>query len=68
MCSATLNVLYVSMATTQVTRAESYETVRPLVQPHSSQRRHPIMNWVVVTDKPGMQRLRMQWCMAASNS
>ena len=68
MSRATLTVFDISMATTQLTYAERNERVWPMYQLQHCQRRHPLMNWVVVTDNNGMRHLRLRWCLAQSDS
>ena len=68
MSCTTLTVFDISMATTQLTCADCYEPVWPLYEPQSSKRRHPIMNWAVVTDNHGIKQLRLQWRMGGSDS
>lgn len=68
MSCATLTVFDISMATTQLGSAEHSERLWPLSQRKHSQQRHPIMNWVVVTDDNGIRRLRLHWCLADSDS
>jgi hypothetical protein len=53
-----------SVATTQFTGAERKGNSVVSTAPQHSPQRHPIMNWVVVTDNNAIRQLRLQWCMA----
>jgi hypothetical protein len=60
MACMTLLAQPVAMATTQLARVIRYEVSAP--QHEQNTGRQPLrMNWVVVTDKNGSRRLRMQW-------
>ncbi len=61
MACMTLFAPAVAMATTQVKREWLYEVSAPLQFGQDSERQPLRMNWVVVTDRNGMPRLRMQW-------
>jgi hypothetical protein len=51
----------VAMATTQLSRVIRYEHSVPLQLEQKIEQQPLRMNWVVVTDKNGSRRLRMQW-------
>jgi len=60
MACMTLLAQPMAMATTQLARVIRYEVSAPWEEQNSG--RQPLrMNWVVVTDKSGSRRLRMQW-------
>jgi hypothetical protein len=54
------------MATTQLARVIRYEVSAPWQTEPTTERQPLRMNWVVVTDKNGTRRLRMQWTPSGS--
>lgn len=61
MAGMTLFAPQVAMATTQLPRVIRYELSVPLQLEQKIEQQPLRLNWVVVTDKNGSRRLRMQW-------
>jgi hypothetical protein len=61
MACMTLFAPRVAMTTTQLPRVIRYELSVPLQLEPKIEQQPLRMNWVVVTDKNGSRRLRMQW-------
>ncbi|MGA7402659.1 MAG: hypothetical protein WCC99_01790 [Candidatus Sulfotelmatobacter sp.] len=66
MASITLFASPVAMATTQLARVIRYEVSAPGQAAPAPERQPLRMNWVVVTDKDGSRRLRMQWATSGN--
>jgi len=66
MACLTLFASPVAMATTQLARVIRYEVSAPWQTEPTTERQPLRMNWVVVTDKNGTRRLRMQWTPSGS--
>jgi hypothetical protein len=56
----------VTMATTQLARKIHYEVSAPWQSEPTTDRQPLRMNWVVVTDRNGRRRLRIQWATSGN--
>lgn len=61
MCSTTLTLLPVTLATQSLARAASYDGHRAVDEKAEHEFRPVHMNWVVVTDPNGHRQLQMRW-------
>ena len=64
MACITLLAQPMAVATTKLARAIHYEDAYPRQSESNVERNTLRMNWVVVTDRTGQQRLRMHWTSA----
>jgi hypothetical protein len=66
MCCITMLMQDVTMATTQLMLATSYETRWTRPEEPRTELRTPRMNWVVVTDEHHNLRMQMRWAPSAA--
>jgi hypothetical protein len=67
MCTVTLHMFQLSMATKELAR-EAKDAVRnPWLPQHKAERKPLRMNWVVVTDNRGQRHLVMNWNEASND-
>jgi hypothetical protein len=68
MACMTLLAQPVAMATTQLARSIPYEGFARWESGQNTDRQLLRMNWVVVTDNHGNQRLRMEWSASGNGA